>query len=148
MDHPLEQSIESLNKSVQLLQKTVNALQKKSDKSRLLANTLLKCKPVFELVSEYDIQKARLDLMEEVEPVVNRLIITLEKSLNKLEREKSTLTQTFELNKLRINNRNEKSDPVVMVSSTNEELEILKKLKERKLHLQEQIRQIKNSTTS
>ncbi|AET39235.1 Spc19p Ecym_4158 [Eremothecium cymbalariae DBVPG len=152
MDGSLNQSCLALQNSVNLLQGTLERLKEQGKHSKRLTTTLLQSKRVFELLSEYDLQRARLDLIEDVEPVVDKLCNKLEKSLNKLERERSTLQQTYELNQLRLNNRfgsgggrvsKIQKYPVVMGTSTNEELERLRELKSRKEALEYQIQELK-----
>lgn len=153
----LEESVNALEASVMLLQDTVELLKTNSHKSTSLTSNLLHSKRIFQLVPEYDVQRAKLDLIEDVDPLVSKLSGKLDKSLNKLERERSALQQTFELNKLRLNNKYDdgndqdpdmSTEPVVMVSSTNEELEELKQLKQEKEKLLEQIQAIKESRSN
>lgn len=149
MDRALSDSVEALNACVSKMDNCLNTTRQTTYNSTKLASTLLQSKRVFQLVSEYDVQRARLDLMEDIEPLLQKLYGKLEKGLNKLERERATLHQTFELNKLRLNNQEThpfvefmKSDPVVIVSSSPEELERLKELKNHKEALLNKIHQL------
>ncbi|AAS54386.1 AGL105Wp [Eremothecium gossypii ATCC 10895] len=148
MDISLDESCVALESSVKLLGKTLERLAEQGEHSRRLTSTLLRSKRVFELVSEYDLQRARLDVIEEVEPVVEKLCSKLEKSLNKLERERATLQQTYELNQLRLNNRLAGSGgrrPVVMGTSTTEELGRLREAKQRKAALEREIAEVRGT---
>ncbi|CUS22139.1 LAQU0S04e09076g1_1 [Lachancea quebecensis] len=154
MTESLSQCCDALESAVGLLSGTVSKLQKQSNFSNQLTMSLLQPRRVFELIPEYDIQRAKLDLIEEVEPLVKSLNEKLSKSLVKLERERDTLQQTLELNSLRLNNKfsgEEMSDPdissdlVIMTSSTTEELDQLKKLKAQKAQLVKSIQDIQNS---
>ncbi|CDO94068.1 unnamed protein product [Kluyveromyces dobzhanskii CBS 2104] len=150
MEHLLSESVDALSACVDNMEKCLIASKITTDSSTKVANNMLQTKRVFQLVSEYDVQRARLDLMEEIEPLLQKLYNKLEKGLNKVERERATLSQTFELNKLRLNNQETsplggavKSDPVVIVSSTHEELEQLRELKNRKEDLMQKIQQLR-----
>lgn len=155
MDQSLLDGVEALTASVDNMETCLRNTKTTTESSTKLATNMLPCNRVFQLVSEYDMQRARLDLMEEIEPLLQKLYSKLEKGLGKLERERATLSQTFELNKLRLNNHgaapltdgivNDRSDPVVIVSSTHEELERLKELKNRKEELLDKIRQLNNN---
>ncbi|AGO13764.1 AaceriAGL105Wp [[Ashbya] aceris (nom. inval.)] len=148
MDVSLDQSCVALENSVKLLGNTLERLAEQGEHSRRLTSTLLRSKRVFELVSEYDLQRARLDVIEEVEPVVEKLCSKLEKSLNKLERERATLQQTYELNQLRLNNRLAGSSsrrPVVMGTSTAEELGRLREAKQRKAALERELAEVRGT---
>lgn len=151
MADSLSQCTEALDSAVHLLSSTVSRLESESKASNGLTMSLLQPRRVFELVSEYDVQRAKLDLIEEVEPLIKSLSGKVVKSLTKLERERDTLQQTLELNALRLNNRysgNESpeadvsSDLVIMTSSTSEELEQLKELKLQKARLSEAIQEL------
>ncbi|AMD21108.1 HEL173Cp [Eremothecium sinecaudum] len=151
MGDSLQLSCLALENSVGILQGTLDRLKQQGTHSTRLRNTLLEPKRVFELVSEYDLQRARLDLIEDVEPVVDKLCSKLEKSLNKLERERSTLQQTYELNQLRLNNKfstasrrfgGSKRFPVVMGTTTKEELDRLRQLKSRKQALARELEEL------
>ncbi|SCV04773.1 LAMI_0H18976g1_1 [Lachancea mirantina] len=155
MTDTLELCVASLESSTGLLDEAVRNLTERGKASSHLTKSFLHVKRVFELIPEYDFQKAKLDLIEEVEPLVNNLNNKLEKALSRLEREAGNLAQTYELNKLRLSKINVdqedvefdmSADPVVIVSSTSEELEELKRLKgekERSLHkIQEMERSI------
>lgn len=142
MEKALSDTVKTLTTCVNDMDHCLEVSKMSTASSTTLARTMLQSKRVFQLVSEYDVQRARLDLMEDIEPLLQKLYGKLEKSLNKLERETLTLQQTFELNKLRLNNQetspladSSKSDLVVMASSTQEELECLKQLKSRKEEL-------------
>lgn len=149
MEEVLSEGVDALAACVDDMAKCLTVSKVTTDRSTKLAINMLKTKRVFQLVSEYDVQRARLDLMEDIEPLLQKLYSKLEKALTKLERERATLSQTFELNKLRFNNQesnpiidNVKSDPVVIVSSTHEELERLKDLKNRKEELIQRIQEL------
>ncbi|SCW04102.1 LAFE_0H05974g1_1 [Lachancea fermentati] len=144
MTESLRQCLEALELSVSVLENTVSKLDSSSRVSNELTTTLLQSRRVFELVPEYDVQRAKLDLIQEVEPLVNRLNGKLVKGLNKLEREREALLQTYELNKLQLNNKTKddeeadadmSTDPVVVASSTREELDLLKHLKKKREEL-------------
>ncbi|KAM3161756.1 DASH complex subunit SPC19 [Lachancea thermotolerans] len=116
MTESLSQCCDVLESAVELLSGTVSKLENQSNLSNQLTMSLLQPRRVFELIPEYDIQRAKLDLIEEVEPLVKSLSGKLSKSLVKLERERDTLQQTLELNSLRLNNQfsgEEMSDPDV-----------------------------------
>ncbi|CAR24123.1 Spc19p [Lachancea thermotolerans CBS 6340] len=153
MTESLSQCCDALESAVELLSGTVSKLENQSNLSNQLTMSLLQPRRVFELIPEYDIQRAKLDLIEEVEPLVKSLSGKLSKSLVKLERERDTLQQTLELNSLRLNNQfsgEEMSDPdvssdlVIMTSSTTEELDQLKKLKAQKAQLISSIQEIQS----
>lgn len=153
MTESLSQCCDVLESAVELLSGTVSKLENQSNLSNQLTMSLLQPRRVFELIPEYDIQRAKLDLIEEVEPLVKSLSGKLSKSLVKLERERDTLQQTLELNSLRLNNQfsgEEMSDPdvssdlVIMTSSTTEELDQLKKLKAQKAQLISSIQEIQS----
>lgn len=144
MSDALERSADSLESTVGLFKGSVETLKKNSRPNTYLTQTMLKSRRVFELVLEYDVQRAKLDLIEEVEPLVSVLQDKLGKSLNKMRRELDTLQQTYELNKLRLNKKSYtdfdvSTDVVIMGSTTNEELEELKKLKQQKEMLQKKL---------
>ncbi|SCU96719.1 LAFA_0G07734g1_1 [Lachancea sp. 'fantastica'] len=161
MADSLSQCVDALQSSVRCLEETVVTLGKESRTSNYLSKSLLQSRRVFELVPEYDVQRAKLDLIEEIEPLVNNLSSKVTKNLLKLERERDNLQQTLELNALKIKNRysgegdgqgdgdgdeddvfgqNAGSDVVIMTSSTPEELKQLKELKAQKAQLLERIR--------
>ncbi|SCV04029.1 LANO_0G07712g1_1 [Lachancea nothofagi CBS 11611] len=154
MAESLAQCVDSLELSVQCLEKTVGRLNNESQSSNYLTTGLLQSRRVFELVPEYDVQRAKLDLIEEVEPLIKNLNSKLVKNLSKLERERDNLQQTLELNALRLKNRfngedfreaDMSSDLVIMTSSTSEELEQLKQLKVQKTELLESIRLLRDT---
>lgn len=140
----LERSVESLETTVGLLKGSVGTLERNSKPNVYLTQTMLQSRRVFELMLEYDVQRAKLDLIEEVEPLVTTLQDKLEKSINRMRRELDTLQQTYELNKLRLSKNSTatagagnadfdvSTDAVIIASSTNEELEELKNLKQQK----------------
>ncbi|QLL31879.1 hypothetical protein HG536_0C00460 [Torulaspora globosa] len=151
----LERSVESLETTVGLLRDSVGTLEKNSKPNVYLTQTMLQSRRVFELMLEYDVQRAKLDLIEEVEPLVTTLQDKLEKSINRMRRELDTLQQTYELNKLRLSKNNSSiggpgnaefdvsTDAVIIASSTNEELEELKKLKQLKEALRKRLEEAK-----
>lgn len=151
----LDQSVSFLEGTITLLSNSVAKLEKNSKPNDYLTQTMLKSKRVFELVPEYDVQRAKLDLIEEVEPLVKTLEDKLEKSMLRMKRELDTLQQTYELNKLRLNKNTSpkagyinmdvdvSTDVVIMASSTNEELEELKDLKLKKDALQNKIESLR-----
>ncbi|GCF01446.1 DASH complex subunit spc19 [Zygosaccharomyces mellis] len=152
MAESLEQSVGCLEASNDLLRKTVTKLQDNAESNNFLAQIMLECKRVFELVPEYDVHKAKLDLIEEVEPLVRTLEEKLDKSTVRMTRELDTLQQTYELNKLRLsksrdaetgNEMDVSTDAVIMTSSTNEELAQLKDLKSRKMELQNRLQMLR-----
>ncbi|GAV52912.1 hypothetical protein ZYGR_0AI01940 [Zygosaccharomyces rouxii] len=154
MAESLERSVGCLEASNELLRRTVTKLQDNAESNNFLAQTMLNCKRVFELVPEYDVHKAKLDLIEEVEPLVRTLEEKLDKSTVRMTRELDTLQQTYELNKLRLsksrdvedgNEMDVSTDAVIMTSSTNEELAQLKDLKSRKMELQSRLQMLRES---
>ncbi|CCD24133.1 Spc19p NDAI_0C04740 [Naumovozyma dairenensis CBS 421] len=160
MTDALEESVKSFERMIGLLQTTVDTLKHDSEDNTHLTETLLMSRRVFELVPEYDVQRAKLSLIEEVDPIVKTLEDKLQKSTGKLQRELDTIQQTCELNKLRLNNNhrtnlttgtsnemdagNLSTDVVVMGSSTNEELDTLRALKNRKQELEERLAQLQS----
>ncbi|SCU81720.1 LADA_0C00672g1_1 [Lachancea dasiensis] len=155
MAESLSQCVTAMESSVRCLEQTVNLLKKESAPSNRLTKSLIQSRRVFELVPEYDVQRAKLDLIEEVEPLVNNLSKKLAKQLSKLERERDNLQQTLELNALRLRNRfngeeaqdqDVGSDLVIMTSSTTEELDQLRDLKAQKAQLLEKIQSLESST--
>lgn len=99
---------------------------------------------------EFDIERARIDLNEELEPLIQLLKDKLKESLNRHAIDLNTLKQKYELNKLTLNNGlnsdpmssqdiDESTDVVVMGSTTNEELEELRELKKKKEALQKKL---------
>ncbi|SCU89413.1 LAME_0E03400g1_1 [Lachancea meyersii CBS 8951] len=155
MADSLSQCVDSLQSSLQCLEKTVSKLNNESKTSNYLTKSLLQSRRVFELVPEYDVQRAKLDLIEEIEPLVNNLSGKVSKNLSRLERERDNLQQTLELNVLRLKNRfsgedlfdeDAGSDVVFMTSSTAEELDQLKELKAQKSQLLERIRALEKNT--
>ncbi|CCF56920.1 hypothetical protein KAFR_0B06230 [Kazachstania africana CBS 2517] len=155
MAEALESSVVSLESTISLLQDSIETLKTDSKDNNYLTDTMLRCNQVFELIPEFDIERARNDLNEEVEPLIRTLQEKLKKSLSKMTRELDTLKQTFELNQLRLNNTatnnetdlssddiNVSTDDVVMASSTNEELEELKRLRLKREELQERLNQL------
>lgn len=158
MSDALERSADSLENTVELLKGSVETLKKNSRPNTYLTQTMLKSRRVFELVLEYDVQRAKLDLIEEVEPLVSVLQEKLGKSLSRKKRELDTLQQTYELNKLRLNKNSNggtslypefdvSTDVVIMGSSTNEELEELKKLKQQKETLRKKLEELRQTET-
>lgn len=154
MTESLESSVICLESSNELLRRTVKKLQENAEPNNFLAQTMLDCKRVFELVPEYDVHKAKLDLIEEVEPLVRTLEEKLDKSTIRMTRELDTLQQTYELNKLRLsksrdvesgNEMGVSTDAVIMTSSTNEELAQLKDLKSRKIELENRLQMLRES---
>ncbi|CEP61428.1 Spc19p LALA0_S03e02652g [Lachancea lanzarotensis] len=161
MSDSLSQCVDALKSSVQCLEDTVVKLGNESRTSNYLTKSLLQSRRVFELVPEYDVQRAKLDLIEEIEPLVNNLSSKVTKNLLKLERERDNLQQTLELNALKMKNnrysgehededvdvlnQDAGSDVVIMTSSTPEELDQLKELKAQKAQLLERIRAFENT---
>ncbi|SJM83503.1 related to DASH complex subunit SPC19 [Zygosaccharomyces bailii] len=153
MAESLTCSVNYLENSNKLLRESVKQLKKNGESNNFLAQTMLDCKRVFELVPEYDVHKAKLDLIEEVEPLVRTLEEKLDRSVVRMKRELETLQQTCELNKLRLSKSRDmdstdlelSTDAVVITSSTNEELEQLKILKAKKLLLQEELERLQNT---
>lgn len=153
MAESLACSVSYLESSNKLLRESVKKLKENGVSNNFLAQTMLDCKRVFELVPEYDVHKAKLDLIEEVEPLVRTLEEKLDRSLVRMRRELETLQQTCELNKLRLSKSRDmestdlelSTDAVVITSSTNEELEQLKILKAKKLVLQEELERLQNT---
>ncbi|QHS72406.1 Spc19p [Saccharomyces paradoxus] len=166
MTDALEQSVLALERTVSVLQDSVESLKRSNKPSTNLASTMLQTKRVFRLVPEYDVERSKLDLIEEVEPLVRTLGDKLRKSMGRMQRELDTLQQTYELNDLRLKknismdgdgvldssdvgreyeNRDAdvSTDVVMMASSTNEELEELKKLKEKKKQLEDKLEILK-----
>ncbi|CAI4055671.1 hypothetical protein N7582_000399 [Saccharomyces uvarum] len=167
MADALEQSVLALESTLSVLKDSVESLKHANEPSTNLASTMLQTKRVFRLVPEYDVERSKLDLIEEVEPLVRTLGDKLRKSMGRMQRELDTLQQTYELNDLRLKkniNMGEENDGlnnsdmgrddgggdadvstdvVMMASSTNEELEELKKLKEKKKQLQEELQTLK-----
>lgn len=155
MAEALECSVAFLENSNRLLRESVEKLKENSKSNNFLAQTMLDCKRVFELVPEYDVHKAKLDLIEEVEPLVRTLEEKLDRSAVRMKRELDTLQQTCELNKLRLSKSRDvenadidvSTDAVIMTSSTNEELAQLKDLKTRKLELQKKLEKLRKMST-
>ncbi|CAI4056917.1 hypothetical protein SUVZ_02G3230 [Saccharomyces uvarum] len=167
MADALEQSVLALESTLSVLKDSVESLKHANEPSTNLASTMLQTKRVFRLVPEYDVERSKLDLIEEVEPLVRTLGDKLRKSMGRMQRELDTLQQTYELNDLRLKkniNMEEdndgldnsdmrrddgggeadvSTDVVMMASSTNEELEELRKLKEKKKELQEELQTLK-----
>ncbi|QLG73943.1 hypothetical protein HG535_0F04550 [Zygotorulaspora mrakii] len=146
MTDSLQRSMACLEDTITILENSVSKLASNSKPNDYLTQTMLSSRRVFELVPEYDVQEAKLDLIEEVEPLVKTLEDKLEKSVVKMKRELDTLRQTYELNRLRLDKTlNSKTDidvstdVVIMASSTNEELEELKMLKAKKENLQRKL---------
>ncbi|CAI5032165.1 ATV_HP_G0015040.mRNA.1.CDS.1 [Saccharomyces cerevisiae] len=124
---------------------------------------MLQNQKVFRLVPEYDVERSKLDLIEEVEPLVRTLGDKLRKSMGRMQRELDALQQTYELNDLRLKKNismddddalnspdmgqkyegRDADDVVMMASSTNEELEELKKLKKKKKQLENKLEILK-----
>lgn len=158
MSDALARSADSLEGTVGLLKGSVETLKRNSRPNTYLTQTMLKSRRVFELILEYDVQRAKLDLIEEVEPLVSILQEKLGKSLNKMRRELDTLQQTYELNKLRLSKKpgggsgypefDVSTDVVIMGSSTNEELEELKQLKQQKEALQTRLELLRQHSTT
>ncbi|AQZ17337.1 SPC19 (YDR201W) [Zygosaccharomyces parabailii] len=153
MAESLACSVNYLESSNKLLRESVKKLKENGESNNFLAQTMLDCKRVFELVPEYDVHKAKLDLIEEVEPLVRTLEEKLDRSMVRMRRELETLQQTCELNKLRLSKSRDmestdlelSTDAVVITSSTNEELEQLKILKAEKVALQEKLERLQNT---
>ncbi|EJS42359.1 spc19p [Saccharomyces arboricola H-6] len=167
MTDALEQSVLALEKTVSVLKDSVESLKHANEPSTNLSSTMLHTKRVFRLVPEYDVERSKLDLIEEVEPLVRTLGDKLRKSMGRMQRELDTLKQTYELNDLRLKkninmeddgnglNSSEagredeggdadvSTDVVMMASSTNEELEELKKLKGIKKQLENKLQILK-----
>lgn len=160
MSEALEESIWHLQEINGLLESSVNQLVEDSNTNNDLTRTMLRCKQVYELVPEFDIERARIDLNEEVEPIIEALSDKLKETLNRRAIDLNTLKQKYELNKLKINNGyTEQSfagsagnstedgengaDVVVMGSTTNEELQELKQLRQRKDELQRKLQELK-----
>lgn len=166
MTDALEQSVLALERTVSVLKDSVESLKRSNEPSTNLASTMLQTKRVFRLVPEYDVERSKLDLIEEVEPLVRTLGDKLRKSMGRMQRELDTLQQTYELNDLRLKKNismdddnvldspdvgreyegrdaDVSTDVVMMASSTNEELEELKKLKEKKKQLEDKLEILK-----
>ncbi|AJV00711.1 Spc19p [Saccharomyces cerevisiae YJM1387] len=163
MTDALEQSVLALEGTVSVLKDSVESLKCANESSTNLASTMLQTKRVFRLVPEYDVERSKLDLIEEVEPLVRTLGDKLRKSMGRMQRELDTLQQTYELNDLRLKKNismddddalnspdmgqeyegRDADDVVMMASSTNEELEELKKLKEKKKQLENKLEILK-----
>ncbi|SMN20881.1 similar to Saccharomyces cerevisiae YDR201W SPC19 Essential subunit of the Dam1 complex (aka DASH complex) [Maudiozyma saulgeensis] len=159
MDDPLEESLWHLQEINELLESSVHQLQEDSKQNDDLTKTMLRFKQVYELVPEFDIERARIDLNEEVEPIIHALGDKLKETLNRRAIDLNTLKQKYELNKLKLNNNynnqsvenddsmdnsNESGGVVVMGSTTNEELEELKQLRVKKDELQKRLNELKN----
>ncbi|KAG0670649.1 DASH complex subunit spc19 [Maudiozyma exigua] len=160
MSEALEESIWHLQEINGLLESSVNQLVEDSNTNNDLTRTMLRCKQVYELVPEFDIERARIDLNEEVEPIIEALSDKLKETLNRRAIDLNTLKQKYELNKLKINNGyteqsftgsvgdgtedgENSADVVVMGSTTNEELQELKQLRQRKDELQRKLQELK-----
>lgn len=161
MSEALEESIWHLQEINELLESSVKQLVEDSNTNNDLTRTMLRCKQVYELVPEFDIERARIDLNEEVEPIIEALRDKLKETLNRRAIDLNTLKQKYELNKLKINNgyteqsftgytgdtgedETNETDVVVMGSTTNEELQELKQLRQRKDELQKTLQELKN----
>ncbi|EDO16575.1 hypothetical protein Kpol_1064p57 [Vanderwaltozyma polyspora DSM 70294] len=151
MSEYLEQSVDSLSSAIVMMQRSIEKLKREGEANNSLTGSVLQSKRVFELISGYDVDRAKLAKSEEVDPLVRTLNDKLDKSLGKLQRELDTLQQTYELNKLRLNNNSAGSmdvdvstDMVIMASSTNEELEELKELKLTREALQRQLQELQD----
>lgn len=155
MNELLDDSVWYLEESVALMQESVETLKRNSEENKYITQVMLQCSKACELIPEFDVERARNDLNEEVEPLVSTLQEKLKKSLSKMKRELDTLNQTYELNALRLNNSNNNenmdtnidisTDVVVMTSSTNEELEELKELRSKKEQLLQRLESLKET---
>lgn len=154
MNDPLQESLWHLQEINALLEESVEQLESESKQNNDLTDTMLRFKQVYELMPEFDIERARIDLNEELEPLIYLLRDKLKESLNRHAIDLNTLKQKYELNKLTLNNAlnsdpigsqdiDESTDVVVMGSTTNEELEELRELKQKKLELQETLASLK-----
>ncbi|GMM56400.1 Spc19 protein [Maudiozyma humilis] len=150
MKDPLQESLWHLQEINALLEESVEQLETESKQNNDLTDTMLRFKQVYELMPEFDIERARIDLNEELEPLIQLLKDKLKESLNRHAIDLNTLKQKYELNKLTLNNGlnsdpmssqdiDESTDVVVMGSTTNEELEELRELKKKKEALQKKL---------
>ena len=117
MTDALEQSVFALERTVLVLKDSIESLKHANEPSTNLASTMLQTKRVFRLVPEYDVERSKLDLIEEVEPLVRTLGDKLRKSMSKMQRELDTLQQTYELNDLRLKKNISMNDDGILHSS-------------------------------
>ncbi|KAH3902069.1 Spc19p SCDLUD_001880 [Saccharomycodes ludwigii] len=142
----LSKCLESLTATVTTLKNLETSIQ--NDKCFMAYKT----HRVFQLLPEFDVHKAKLDAIETIDPLVNKIESKIEQALNRLERERITLQQTYELNKLRTNTNTKNNDPgsnniantVIMSSSTPQELAKLKELKAEREKLLKDLQDLNN----
>ena len=154
MNDPLADGIRSLKRSTALLQSAATKLEQETKQNSDLVSALLQSRSVHELISEFDIERAQIDLNEELEPVTRIIGAKLRVALNRKFIDKTTLKRRNELIQGVLNNNSNNSktgnrdgvfggpaavtsnDVVFMASTTNEELEELKRLRARRSELQ------------
>lgn len=154
MTDALEESVWCLQEINSLLESSVQQLKSDSKQNNDLTETMLRFKQVYELMPEFDIERARIDLNEELEPLIRALKDKLKESIDRKAIDLNTLKQRYELNKLTINNsnntqnlsmdKNDSTDVVIMGSTTNEELEELRQLRQKKEELQKKLDELKS----
>lgn len=157
MNDPLADGIRSLKQSTALLQSAATKLEQETKQNSDLVSALLQSRSVHELISEFDIERAQIDLNEELEPVARSIGSKLRVALNRKFIDKTALKRRNELIQGVLNNNNiinnnghdkgrdgvfgvpaavTSNDVVFMASTTNEELEELKRLRARRSELQ------------
>ena len=158
MNDPLADGIRSLKQSTALLQSAATKLEQETKQNSDLVSALLQSRSVYELISEFDIERAQIDLNEELEPVARSIGSKLRVALNRKFIDKTALKRRNELIQGVLNNNNTiinnnghdknrdgvfggptavtSNDVVFMASTTNEELEELKRLRARRSELQ------------
>lgn len=145
MNKILEDCCSSLKSSVELLNSTNTLLVRSNEYSEALCKGIFQTRRVFEAVPEYDVQRAKLDLIEDLEPLVRLLEDHARRSLGKMSRELDTLRQTREYQRLRAQRAGSAdTSGVVLASLTDDELESLRKLRAQRQELTERLKQVEN----
>lgn len=99
----LSNCINSLSASVALLDDSLRAIDNATNDIPRLKKVLSTNK-VFGLVPELDLESAKRNIQNEVQPQVDALVLKIEKELNKLKRKKTNLASKVDLQQVRLEN--------------------------------------------
>lgn len=99
----LSNCISSLSASVALLNDSLKTIDNATkDIPRL--KKVLSTNKVFGLVPELDLESAKRNIQNEVQPQINALVLKIEKELSKLKRKKTNLASKVDLQQVRLEN--------------------------------------------
>jgi DASH complex subunit SPC19 len=145
MSYPIHNTLNgcviSLSSSVSLLNQSLSSLDSQIEDFSRLGN-ILDQNRIFTLIPEHDIQSAKKNVVDEIEPKMLKLVELIKMKISKLDRKSSSLESKIQLNSVRINNFRNDSTEVEIVGS-QEELDQLRQLKLKKDRLKYRLSSIK-----